>query len=79
MTATGAGPGSGAFKLTLPDLPYSYRIEDTGFYALRLDGADVAHVMFSRGARFQSLAMQAAVDALNAAQATCVEPEGTHQ
>lgn len=66
--------------LTLPDVPYSYRIQDIGMYSVRLRIADVedgppkhieiAQVMFSTDAVHKSIAMQAMVDALNAAAAS---------
>lgn len=77
--------------LTLPDVPYSYRIQDIGMYSVRLRLGDIeghrvrlraddvegvathieiAQVMFSPDAVHKSIAMQAMVDALNAAAAS---------
>lgn len=65
----GAGPGSLAFTLAQPDVPYAYSLVDTDLYEVRLNGQEVATVMFRSNVRFASLAMQGMTAALNAAVA----------
>lgn len=65
----GAGPGSAGFRLKLPDVTYSYRIDATGLYSVHRDGDEMVTVMFRDACPHQSLAMQGLIDALNAAVA----------